>query len=320
MSQFNLKSVILGIEATKEVSPAATSFYKLPINGEIGLHVEANSGSNNLLSDSRLANEEFLTTKSVIGSVSISADYSNIYFPLALAMGVPATVVDNLDTTYTRIFTPQNCIPTVSIQRRISPLCGVGADFYELFNGVAIDGWSINVQDEKLQVPMNAKGGVASDSNDTGFTAIDDAQATSLSDSDVRKAHSALKKDGIEYKLSSQFSLQIGNNITEQWYIGDGEYPSGLDFGFFTMSGNITGVFDATFLKSAKDNGRAGFEVVFTNTANPLVKITISLTNVFIKYKTDPFKVGEKATLSFDWVADVHSTVSVTLTNTVATY
>lgn len=320
MSQFNLKSVILGIEDTRGVSPAATSFYKLPISGEIGLSVQSNSESKNVLSDSRLANEDYQTTRSVSGSIPISADYKNVYFPLALGMGVPATVTDNSDGTYTRVFTPLNCIKTASVQRRISPLCAGDADFVELFKGVGIDGWSINIEDEKLQVPMNAKGGTVTDSNDSGFTAIDESQAVKLSDTDIRKAHAVLTKGGSVYHLSNQLSLQIGNTINEQWYIGDGEFPSGLDFGFFTMGGSIAGVFDADFLKTAKDSGRSDFEVTFTSTANAKVKLTFTLTNVFLKYKTEPFKVGEKATLSFDWVSDIHSTVSATLTNEVSAY
>ena len=320
MSNFNLKNVILGIEATRGTPPAATSFYKLPIADDIGLVTTANSGSNNIISDSRLANEEYLTTKEVSGNINISADYSSIYFPLALGMGVPATVTDNSDGTYTRVFTPLDCIPTVSVQSKISPQCGTDPDFYTLFSGVAIDSWNINVQDEKLQVPMSAKGGSATDSNDSGFTAIDETQAVVLSDNSIRKAHSLLKKDGNVYHLSNEFGIQIGNNVAESWYIGDGEYPKGLDFGFFTMSGSISGVFDAAFLSKVKTDGRADFEVSFTNPANPLVKVVFSLANVFVKYKTAPYKIGEKATLSFDWVADIHSTVSVTLTNTVQTY
>jgi len=320
MSQFNLKSVIVGVETTKGVAPAAASFYKLPINGEIGLSVQSNSGSNNVLSDSRLANEEYETTKTVSGSIPISSDYKNVYFPLALGMGKPAVVTDNTDGTFTRIFTPLNCQETVTVQRRLSPLCAGDPDFVETFKGVGIDGWSINIQDEKLQVPMTAKGGVVTDSNDTGFTAIDDTVAKQLTDSDIRKSHAVLKKGGVEYKLSNQLSIQIGNALSEQWYIGDGEFPSGLDLGAFTMNGSIAGVFDAAFLKTAKDSARSDFEVVFTHPVNPLVKLTFTLTNVFLKYKTEPFKVGEKATLSFDWVADIHSTVSATLTNEVATY
>jgi len=318
-AQYNLKSVILGIEAVRGTSPAATAFYKLPISGEIGLHVESNSGSNNLLGDTRLANEEYLTTRTVSGNIPISADYSNIYFPLALAMGVPLAATP-AGLLYTRVFTPQNCVPTASVQRTISPLCGAGADFVELFKGVAIDGWSINIQDEKLQVPMVAKGGTVTDSNDGGFTPITVASAKTLTDIDIRKTHSVLTMGGSSYRLSSQFSLQIGNNVKEEWYIGDGDFPSGLDFGFFTMSGSIAGVFDAAFLSTAKNSGRVDFEIVYTSTVDPLTNLTLTLTNVFIKYKTDPFKVGEKATLSFDWVADVHSTVSVSLTNKVAVY
>lgn len=320
MSNFNLKSVILGVEATRGTPPAATAFYKLPISGDIGLVTTANSGSNNVLNGTRLANEEYLTTKQVSGTIAISADYSSIYFPLALGMGIPATVTDNSDGTYTRVFTPLDCIPTVSVQSEITPQCGAEPAFYDLYSGVAIDGWNINIQDEKLQVPMTAKGGTSTDSNDAGFTAIDETQAVVLTDNSIRKAHSALKKGAATYNLSNAFTLQIGNSAAEVWYIGDGEYPKGLDFGLFTMSGSIAGAFDKTFLGEVKTNGRADFEITFTNPANPLVKVVLSLTNVFIKYKTEPYKIGEKATLSFDWVADIHSTVSATLTNTVATY
>jgi len=320
MSQMNLKNVIIGVEDTKGVSPAANKFYKLPISGEIGLTVQSNTASSMILSDTRIYNEDYETSKTVSGSIAISADYKNVYFPLALGMGEPATVTDNSDGTYTRIFAPLNCLKTVTVQRKLSALCAGDADFVELFKGVAIDGWSINIQDEKLQVPMNTKGGVVTDSNDTGFSAIDDTQATRLTGTDIRKTHAVLTKGGSAYNLSSQMSIQIGNSLTEEWYIGDGEFPTGLDFGAFTMSGTIAGVFDATFLKTAKDSARSDFEVTFTDTANPLVKLTFTLTNVFLKYKTEPFKIGEKATLSFDWVADIHSTVSATLTNDVATY
>jgi len=319
MSQINLKSVILGVEATKGTPPAATAFYSMPISKDVGLAVTANSGTNDVLNGARLTNEDYLTTRSVSGTIPITADYSNVYFPLALAMGVPATVTDNANTTYTRIFTPQNLLPTVSVQREVQSLDGL-TSFYELFSGVAIDGWSINIQDEKLQVPMNAKGGVVSDTNDAGFTPIAVASAKTLTDTAVRKAHAVLKKGGVAYGLSSTFSIQVGNSISEVWYIGDGEYPSGLDFGKFTMSGTIQGIFDAAFLATAKNLGRIDFDITFTSSADPLVKLTFTLTNVFIKYKTIPYNVGQRATLSLDWAADIHSTVSVTLTNKVAVY
>lgn len=320
MSNFNLKSVILGVEATRGTPPAATAFYKLPISGNIGLISTANSGSDNVLSDTRLANEEYLTTKQVSGSIDITADYSNIYFPLALGLGIPATVTDNSDGTYTRVFAPLDCIPTASVQSEITPQCGTEPAFYDLYSGVAIDGWNINIQDEKLKVPMTAKGGTSTDSSDSGFTPIDVTQAVVLSDNSIRKAHSSLKKGGVAYNLSNAFTLQIGNGIVETWHIGDGEYPKGLDFGLFTMSGSIAGVFDKTFLGAVKTNGRTDFEITFTNPANPLVKVVFTLTNVFVKYKTEPYQIGSKATLNFDWVADKNSTVAVTLTNTIKTY
>ena len=314
-----LKSVILAIENTRGTAPAANKFYKMPVNGQVGLHVEQAGGSEKVLGDGRIINEEFKTMSSVSGDLPITANYANIYFPLALGFGLPDTVTDNADGTYTRVFVPKDCLATASIQRQVSDACG-GGDFYELFTGVAVDGWSINVTDEKLKVPMNCKGGKAADSNDQNFTPIDVTQAQSLTEEDMRKTHVTLKKGGNLYKLSSNFTIQIGNSVQEQWLIGDGEFPSGLEFGAFTVGGSVEGLFDAAFLGEVKSNGRADFEIAFTSQADSKVKLVFTLTNVYVKYKTDPFPVGEKVTLALDWTADIHSTVQATLTNKVQTY
>lgn len=314
-----LKNVIMAIETTRGTAPAATSFYQIPINGQIGLHVERVSGSENVLKDSRLINEEFITTSTVTGDLPISVNYTNVYFPLTLGFGLPDATVDNGDGTYTRTFVPKDCPPTISVQRLVSDACA-GTDFYELFTGVSVDGWTINIQDERLKAPMNCKGGKAQDSNDAGFTPIDTTQAKTSTDEDIRKAHAVLSKGGSTYNLTTAFSIQVGNAAEELWRIGDGEFPGDVRYGAFTMSGTLEGLFDAAFLAEAKNSGRTDFVITFTSKANSSVKVEFNLANVFIKYKTQPYSVGERAALSFDWVADINSTVSATLTNTVATY
>lgn len=307
--------LLAGFEATYGIAPAA--FTKVQFKTS-DLSEEKSLGEDPLLGEGRDASDPFYNRPTDAGNFDIPLDVRGSGFWLRGIFGDPVTT-DNLDGTYTHVFTAGGDLPSMHFEIGHPKLT---TPQYYLHAGAKLGGLTFELTDNG---PANGQVSVIAQSEIKNGATVDATPDTYILDR-FNQSGGAIKIDGSALGHVTGGSFSFDNSLEAITTIRDDGLIDGVDEGTAKTSGSVTvrHSTDATLIDAAENETPVGLDYSFTKAGASGFSITFSMPRVFLKKPKKSISGPGGIDLTIDWQASKDDTaghaLQITLLNDVESY